>query len=413
MHGSKGNTIEAHEALNRMGADVMRWMYCAQTPTQGVKFGYAPAAEIKRRLLTLWNSVRFFVDYANIASFRPEWGKLPARDALRPLDRWLIDRTHEFVETATRDGYERFLTVNVIRAFDAYVDDVSNWYIRRSRRRFWDGDHVALNVLWLSLVQSLRVVAPMLPFLSDYLWQRLVADVDPQAPRSIHLAGWPEPPPADAALLEEVREVRRIVELARQARSAAGLKLRQPLRRLVVDGAPRAQTHADEIADELRVKEVEFAPIDAAEVRVKPNLPVLGPKLGKELGPVRQALSAGDWEQLPGGGVRVNGHELAPDEVLVERTARPGWALAEEDGVTVAVSTELDDELLLEGRVLDLIHLVNTKRKDAGLELTDRIRLTLPAADADLLAHEQRIKDEVLAVEIRTDGVAEPEIAKV
>ena len=116
---------------------------------------------------------------------------------------------------------------------------------------------------------------------------------------------------------------------------------------------------------------------------------------------------------MPGGGVRVNGRELGADEVLVERTAREGWALAEEGGVTVALSTELDDELLLEGRVFDLIHLVNTKRKDAGLELTDRITLTLPESDADLLAHEQWIKDEVLAVEIRTDGVAEPQIAKV
>ena len=180
-----------------------------------------------------------------------------------------------------------------------------------------------------------------------------------------------------------------------------------------MQGAGPAQRHSAEIAEELRVKEVEFAPVEAMEVRVKPNLPLLGPKLGKELGPVRQALSAGEWEQLEGGGVRVNGHELGPGDVLVERTAREGWALAEDHGVTVALSTELDDELRLEARVLDLIHLVNTKRKDAGLELTDRIRLTLPESDADLLAHEQWIKNEVLAVEIRTDGVAEPQIAKV
>jgi isoleucyl-tRNA synthetase len=141
---------------------------------------------------------------------------------------------------------------------------------------------------------------------------------------------------------------------------------------------------------------------------------MLGPKLGKELGPVRAALAAGRFEQLAHGGVRVNGHELGPDEVLVERSPREGWALAEQDGVTVALSTELDDELRVEGRVLDLIHQVNTMRKDAGLELTDRIRLTLPQSDADLLEHEQWIKDEVLAVEIRTDSVAtEPRIERV
>jgi isoleucyl-tRNA synthetase len=182
---------------------------------------------------------------------------------------------------------------------------------------------------------------------------------------------------------------------------------------MVVQGAARAATHADEIRDELRVKDVEFGDVDALEVRVKPNLPVLGPKLGKELGAVRSALSSGEWEQLPGGGIRVNGRELGPEDVLVERAAREGWALAEDGGVIVALSTELDDELRLEARVLDLIHRVNTMRKESGLELTDRIKLTLPESDEDLLAHEQWIKDEVLAVEIRTDGVREPQISKV
>ena len=181
---------------------------------------------------------------------------------------------------------------------------------------------------------------------------------------------------------------------------------------MVVQGAGAAAAHAEEIRDELRVKDVEFGEVEAMEVRVKPNLPVLGPKLGKELGPVRAALAAGAFEQLAGGGIRVDGHELGANEVLVERTAREGWALAEEDGVTVAMSTELDDELLLEGRVLDLIHRVNTMRKDAGLALIDRITLTLPEEDADLLQHEQWIKDEVLATEIRTDRVAEPQVAK-
>jgi isoleucyl-tRNA synthetase len=161
------------------------------------------------------------------------------------------------------------------------------------------------------------------------------------------------------------------------------------------------------------VKEVEFAPVEAMEVRVKPNLPLLGPKLGKELASVRAALEAGEFEQLEGGGVRVDGHELGADEVLVERRARAGWALAEDDGITVAMTTELDDELLLEGRVYELIHQVNTMRKDAGLELTDRIELTVPEADADLLQHADWIKEEVLATEVTTDSVGEPQIEKV
>jgi isoleucyl-tRNA synthetase len=254
-----------------------------------------------------------------------------------------------------------------------------------------------------------------MPFLADYLWQVLVAGALAEAPRSVHLAGWPEQSEAlaDEQLVAEVAEVRGVVELGRQARSASGLKLRQPLRRLVVEGAPLAQRHVDEIRGELRVKDVEFGAVEASELRVRPNLPVLGPKLGRELGAVRAALDSGDFEALPGGGFRTAGRELSADEVLVERTGKEGWAVAGADGVTVALYTALDPELELEGRVFDLIHGLNSMRKEAGLELTDRIVVTLPSSASDLLAHEDWIKEEVLAVEIRTDGgAAEPEIAK-
>src|SRR5262245_48032825 len=158
MHGSWGNMIDAQDAFARMGADVMRWQYCAQPPDRNLLFGFGPAGEIKRRLLTLWNSVKFLVDYANVERWRPSWAELEPSRELRPLDRWLVERTHAFVSEATA-GYEAFLTVNVIRAYESFVDDVSNWYIRRSRRRFWEGDPVALGVLWYALVQALRVVA--------------------------------------------------------------------------------------------------------------------------------------------------------------------------------------------------------------------------------------------------------------
>ena len=151
----------------------------------------------------------------------------------------------------------------------------------------------------------------------------------------------------------------------------------------------------------------------ATELRVKPHLPALGPKLGKELGAVRAALAAGEFEELPDGGFRVAGHELAADEVLVERSGKEGWAVASEDGVTVALDTTLDPALELEGRVYDLIHTLNSLRKEQGLALTDRIAVTLPATDADLLAHAEWIKAEVLAVSLESDGVATPQIAKV
>ncbi len=205
--------------------------------------------------------------------------------------------------------------------------------------------------------------------------------------------------------------MRRVVELGRQARSSAGVKLRQPLRALVVEGAPLAQAHADEISEELRVKEVSFGSVDASELRVKPNLPILGPKLGKELAVVRSALERGDFEELAAGGFRAAGHDLAADEVLVERHGKEGFAVVSADSVTVALDTHLDEELEREGRVYDLIHAVNTMRKDAGLELTDRIRLEIPEADSDLLVHSDWIARETLALSVEAHG-SELRIAK-
>ena len=416
MHGSRGNAIDADEAFERMGADAMRWLYCAQPPTQNIRFGFGPAEEVKRKLLTLWNSASFLVTYANIEGFRPSFADLaagPQEIELKPLDRWLIERTNALVNEAT-EALEASLTVGVIRSFESFVDDLSNWYIRRSRRRFYSLDEAAFRTLWFALVQGIRVISPVLPFLADHLWKILVADTCAGAPDSVFLAGWPEAPAADRGLLEEVAELRRVVELARSARSAANLKLRQPVRRIVVQGAPRAEGHADEIADELRAREVVFAQVEAVELKVKPELRSLGPKLGKELPIVRAALERGEFEQLEGGRFRVLGHVLEPDEVLVERNSRAGWSLAEDGGITVAVSTELDEELLREGRVLDLVHEINGLRKQLGLALTDRIKLTLPERERDLASYAEQIKGETLALELGFDAsLSEPKLERV
>jgi len=389
MHKSTGNSIELNDALDRMGADVARWLYCAQVPSQPLRFGYGLADEVKRRLLTFWNSVSFFVTYASIASFDPS--AAPAEP--QPLDRWLQSRTAQLVRDTTAE-YERYWTPGVVTAFESYVEDLSNWYIRRSRRRFWDEDPAALAVLYDSLTQALRVVAPVMPFLADHLWRHLVGPDE-----SVHLAPWPEPRDVDDALLAEVDDVRRVVELGRRARDEARLKLRQPLRRLVTEGAPLAASHADEIADELRVKEVVFGEVEASELRVKPNLPVLGPKLGARLAAVREHLARGEFEELDGGRFQVDGHVLEPDEVLVERVGRAGWAVASEAGVTVALETALDDELVLEAKLLDRVHEVNVLRRDSGLAITDRINLWLP--DADLLEqYRERLMTETLAVSV-------------
>ncbi len=416
MHKSWGNAIEANEAMDRMGADVMRFMYADHNPSQYLNFGYGPANEVKRRLLTFWNSVSFFVMYATIEDFRPTYADLERGPdvELRPLDRWLLARTQHLVTEVT-DAHERFWTPDITGAWERFVDDLSNWYIRRSRRRFYELDEAAFRTLWVALVQATRVIAPVMPFLAEHLWRNLVAGVVDDAPDSVFLAGWPEPVEAlaDESLVGEIAETRQVVELGRKARATSGLKQRQPLRRMVVEGAGRAARHAGEIGEELRVKDVEFGEVAATELVVKPNLRVLGPKLGKELGAVRTALQEGRFDELGDGRFRVDGHELGPEEVLVERRGLEGWAVAADDGLTVALDTALDADLELEGRGFDLIHRLNTQRKDDGLELTDRIVVRLPRGLGELVErHGEWIAREVLATSVELDDVDEPQIAK-
>ena len=418
MHGSWGNLISADDAFERMGADVMRWLYARQPPTQNIRFGYGPADEIKRWLLTLWNSVRFLSDYGAIEGFEPRYEDVDGGMTgveLQALDDWLLARVQQLVADAEA-AYDAYMTVDVVRATETFVEDLSNWYIRRSRRRFYAFDEAAFRTLWTALVQLVRVVAPIMPFLAEHLWQALVAGPVDGAPESVFLAGWPEVQRdhVDEALLDEIAQTRRVVQLGRRARGEAGLKLRQPLRRLYVRGAPLAAAHAEEIKQELRVTDVGFNQGPVARVELLPNLRVLGPRLGRKLPEVRSALAAGDLEQLPDGRLVVAGEELGPDDLIRgEHVALDGWAIAQDDGISVAFDTALDEQLRVEGRVYDLVHTVNEMRKEQGLALTDRIALTLPEGDADLLAHDQWIRAEVLAVEIGVDGaISGPSIAK-
>jgi len=402
MHGSWGNLILAEEAFERMGVDVMRWQYCQQPPDRNLLFGYGPAHEIKRRFLRYWNSIKFFVDSANAEGFTPRWGDVPGAE--HPLDRWLVARTDQLVAEATQ-AYEDFLTFRVVDAFESYVEDLSNWYIRRSRSRFYSLDEATFGTLWWSIVQSLRVIAPLTPFVADRLWRNLVPE---GAPESVHLAGWPDQREPDEQVLAEMAEVRRIAELGHQARGEAGIALRQPLRRMFVRGAPAAGAHVGELAGELNVKEVLFDQGPVARVQLKPNLPLLGPRLGAKLRDVSTALAAGDYEELEDGRIRAAGEELGADEVIRgERLSVDGFVMADDDMISVALSTELDDELRLEKRVRDLIREINSRRKQEGLDITDRIVVTVPSGDADLVSvHGDWIKQETLAVELRVDGAA-------
>jgi len=409
MHGSWGNMISAEEAFRRMGADVMRWQYCQQPPNQNLLFGFGPGKEIQRKLLTLWNSLSFFTSYANTSGFSPDLADLDVVTAgavsddpwpgMQPLDRWLLARTRRFIADATA-GYEEYLTVNVLRTFESYLDDLSNWYIRRSRRRFWNSDEAALRTLWVGLVQALRVIAPVMPFLTEHLWQAIVAAGRPQAPESVFLAGWPQAGQIDDRLVADMAAVRQIVDLGRRARAQSKLPLRQPLRNLLVEGVGGIERYLPEIADELRVKEVSLEPIETSGLRVKPNFPVVAPRLGSAMPLVKQALDAAEFRALDDGRFEVMGYVLESAEVIVERLEKAGWEVASEGGVTVALDTTLDDELRQERRVYELIHKVNTMRKEAGLGLSDRIGLWLPKSDKDLLVYGDWIAAEVLAVSV-------------
>ena len=416
MHGSWGNLILAEEAFERMGADVMRWMYCAHPPDRNLLFGYTIAKDVRRKLLTLWNSARFLIDYGNIEGFRPRYSDLdgPGDDLrLRDIDRWLLGRASQAVEAAT-EALDRWRVDQLIECYERFIDDLSNWYIRRNRRRFYGYDEAAFRTVWVGVVTAVRLIAPVTPFLTEHLWAALAAGPCPEAPVSVHLAGWPAPPAEiDESLLAEMEATRRVVEVGRRARSEAGIRLRQPLSKAIVRGGDRARAHLEDIKSELRVHEVVFDDETAVDEIMKPDFPFAGPRLGAKVKEVAAALSSGDYEVRDDGAVAAAGEVLAPHEVVrTERVTLEGWAAAHDGDISVAVDPTLDEALIREGRALDLIRALNDQRRREGLRLTDRVALRLPAAEADLLeAHGDWISAEVLAVSIEIDsGAASPQI---
>lgn len=409
MHGSWSNMIYADEAFQKMGADVMRWLYGAQPSTQDLLFGYGEGHKVQRKLLTLWNSAQFFVQHARVNDFTPTLDALDVT-TLAPqdnLDRWMVERTHALLVEAEQ-AYDEYNSSRVIRAVDQYIDDLSNWYIRLSRRRFWEGEAAALQTLWAALVTVLRVIGPVTPFLAEHMWQRLVRDPAPGAKESIFLAGWPAGREPDRALLAGMEHARHAVELGRQARAQAKHRTRQPLQRAIIQGMPADSVFADIIGSELRVKNVEFGPVPASRTVLKLNFRLLGKRLGPAMRTVADAVTRGDYEERPGGVVVVAGQELSGDEVIRESFAPEGWSMASGHGLTVALDTELDEALVREGRANDLVRQINAARRERGLDIQDRIRLVLPSSDADLSDHIPMIANETLAVEVTfddTDGV--------
>jgi isoleucyl-tRNA synthetase len=421
MHKSLGNAIWFDEAVEKMGADIMRWMYCGASITQNMNFGYGIADEVRRRLLTLWNTYSFFVMYANLDGYDPSKGSVPVSQ--RPeLDRWIVARLHELIGLCRRH-MDQYDVAAVTRYVDDFVDDLSNWYVRRSRRRFWkpwsagdgmgagagaeseDTDKLAAyTTLYEVLVTLSKLIAPVMPFLAEAMYQNLVRSGGRGAdqPESVHHCDYPVADEAlvDRQLLADVALTQRVVSVGRAARNKAGIKVRQPLREMVVR-VPSAQEEdilkrmEAQILEELNVKRMTITPQvgDLITYVVRPNLPLLGPKYGARLGAIRQALAGMDPAEVAvlvaagqpvrlrvqgeaetgGEGEGENEVELLPEEVLVDTREKEGYAVAQEGGLVVALDTELDEELLQEGVARDLVRVINDMRKSADFDVSDRI----------------------------------------
>ncbi|MDP8923290.1 MAG: class I tRNA ligase family protein, partial [Chloroflexota bacterium] len=418
MHKSLGNAIWFDEAAEKMGADVMRWLYCGQTITSNLNFGYGPAEEVKRRLLVLWNVYSFFVTYARIDRFDPKAPR-PALAERTLLDRWILSRLNGLIRT-TREGLDRLDAAGPTRAVERFVDDLSTWYVRRGRRRFWkaadDADkRAAYATLYEVLTTLAGLLAPFLPFVTEAMYQNLVRSVDASVPESVHHTRYPavDESAIDGTLDRQVELARRLVGLGRAAREQASIKVRQPLALARVAAPADAPALPDELREEIeRELNVERLEIggnvgDAVTHVVRPKPQVLGPRLGKAMQGVIRALREGQFELNPDGTVVAAGETLRPDEVQVTTQAKAGFAAAEADGYTLVLDTRLTPELIQAGQAREVVHRIQTMRKDAGFEVEDRI-VTRFVAEGELRAVFERfgdyIKQETLSVALGADG---------
>ena len=431
MHKSAGNAIWFDDAVEKMGADVMRWIYCGQNPSANLNFGYGLADETRRRLLTLWNVYAFWVTYAEIDRFDPTKHAVPVAER-GDLDRWILAKLNVLV-ARVRDRLDALDAAAAVRAAESFLDDLSNWYVRRSRRRFWkseeDADKVAAYLtLHEALVTLARLLAPFVPFLAEEMYQNLVRSVDAAAPESVHHTEYPAANPAliDEELLADVELVQKVVNLGRSARSKANLKVRQPLAGMTVklarpDELAALERLAPQVLDELNVKRLSFADDlgDLVTCSVRPRTSLLGPKHGRNLPKIVEALRAADQAAVArkvqaGESVELGGFTITPEELEVLVADRPGYAVAMEGGYAVGVSMNLTAELIEEGLARELVHRIQTMRRAAGFRIEEHI-VTYYQGDPELVRvlgkHRSYVMQETLSRELRpgvpSDGYAE------
>ncbi|MCA9250725.1 MAG: class I tRNA ligase family protein [Phycisphaerales bacterium] len=461
MHKSDGTAIWFEEAAEQLGVDTMRWMYASQTPTSDLAFGTrhpdepititgddgielsktvggdqicrvtsTPADETRRRvLLPLWNTYAFFCNYARLDEFDVDAALVPYAD--RPdIDRWILSDLQLLIRDA-RASFEAFDLQPVCGAVERFIENLSTWYIRRNRRRFWRGPEAgdtdklaAYQTLYEVLVTLNKVIAPILPFITEQIHQNLVAKQSPSEPLSVHLCDYPEPNETliDNALSDKMAALLRIVSLARSARASSKLKVRQPLAGVLVKPANDIEREAVEhaefrghILEELNVKNVEArASVDELISRnVEVNKKTAGKKFGKDLPGIIKAIGDMDGQAISGSlaksgtvEVSVGGGVFTLDtsDVIVAHDAGDDWSVAVDGETVILIDRRLSTELIQEGLARDLVRNIQNLRKDSGLNIEDRIALSIVTEDKELQAavsaFEQYIKDETLAVEL-------------
>jgi isoleucyl-tRNA synthetase len=405
MHKSWGNSIEFNDAADKMGVDVMRWLYLAHKPENNLLFGYHRADEARRQfLLPLWNVYNFFITYAILDGWEPPGGAFaplapegPTPSSDNPLDRWVLARLNQVVERCT-EVLQTYDAYSATMAVETFLDDLTNWYVRRSRRRFWKSEQdadkqTAYATLYHVLVKLAKLLAPFTPFVTEVMYQNLVRATTaggPAAYGSIHHCDWPlvDQRAIDQELLEQMDLARRIASLGLGARGSANIKVRQPLAKaMAYVGGGKAELRpelVEIVADELNVKSFEFVAEEGVLVnyRLLPDNKTLGPRFGPKFPMLRAALAAADAgkvaRRVQAGlpvTLQVDGEsvELAPEEVLVQTQPGEGLAVATERGVTVAVDAVITPELRAEGLAREVVRRVQTMRKEAGFNIEDRI----------------------------------------
>lgn len=413
MSKSKGNIVNPWEVLDQHGADAFRWyLYTASPPGESRRFSTDLVGEVVKKFWsTLWNTYSFFVTYANLDGWTPS-SPAPTVSERDPLDQWVLASLHKLVKQVT-EAYENYDATGATRPVQAFVDELSNWYVRLSRRRFWKGEndaekHGAYATLYECLVTVAKLIAPAMPFLSDALYRNLVAEVDSSQPESVHLAQWPEVNEAliNETVLDEMELVQQLVSLGLAARNSAGMRVRQPLSKVsfaLRAGANPAvlEKYADLILSELNVKAIDTTTAEAADSMVsmrydvKPYQRQLGKKYGKDLPTIQKAFAEGSQEfvrpyaeaWLRGETVNVQigdqTFEIAPEDVEVKaaRVVKEGYGVSEEGGFYAVVDTTLTEDLVMEGMAREVVRRVQNLRKTADFNVEDKIVAVYSASD--------------------------------